>query len=317
MSARRWGLAVAGRGGLHRAGAHRQRSRSRRALLPFVAAALLGVYRRAHAVRAERCSRSPPARRPRPTHSRSCPCGDGAAPASWSTASRSIRCRSPTSVRALGVTLHLFAILAGATPGRRRRRAVAPSARSRRWRPALARPASGSRLRPPRFGPSAAALHRDSGPAPWCCRSAPWPDSVALDHGVYDAADRYLLGAWCATVALLAGSARTRLRVTCSWPGDLRLRGAGAGLEPAERSPALAVRPAAGASARSSALPVAHGASVGYGGYWDVMPIGLAERSELQMVPIVELGTTGRWAGHFVAANSAWFAPHRTRSRSW
>jgi hypothetical protein len=47
------------------------------------------------------------------------------------------------------------------------------------------------------------------------------------------------------------------------------------------------------------------------------MPIGLHANGQLRVAPIVAIGDTGRWAGHFVAANTTWFRPHPAVRRSF
>lgn len=141
--------------------------------------------------------------------------------------------------------------------------------------------------------------------------------SVSLSHGVYDAAQRYLLGAWCAVVALLAGGATSRLRANVLLGavavfGVLTLALNISGLrQPWEYGPPSVTE------ATLERFVLSRGASVGYGGYWDVMPIGLYANGRLRVVPIVALGATGRWAGHFVAANNSWFLPHPGVRRSF
>jgi hypothetical protein len=217
--------------------------------------------------------------------------------------------------RSLGVTLHLFAILAGGHTGA----GVPAGALALCGLAAVAlllwRDRHRLRVRPACCADRARLLYTGF----WASvlvlsLGAVAGTSVALHHGVQDAAERYLLGGWCATVALLAGSARSRMRVTrlavatCSFAALVLLSNLQSVRQPWEYGPSRSI------ATDIAHFALAHGASVGYGGYWDVMPIGLADQPELRMVPIVELGSTGRWAGHFVAANSGWFSVHRTRA---
>jgi len=133
--------------------------------------------------------------------------------------------------------------------------------------------------------------------------------SVSIDHGLYGAAQRYLLGAWCAVVALLAGGARTRLRAAVLL-GAVALFGVmNMALNVSSLRQPWEFGPSAAADAAVERFALAEHAAVGYGGYWDVMPIGLHADGRLRMVPIVAFGAAGGWAGHFVAANDAWFRP--------
>jgi hypothetical protein len=141
--------------------------------------------------------------------------------------------------------------------------------------------------------------------------------SVSIDHGIHDTAQRYLLGAWCAVVALLAGGATSRRRANVLLAavaafGVLNMTlNASSPWQPYEYGPPAATDMAL------QRFVLRRGATAGYGSYWDVMPIGLHANGRLRVAPIVAIGDTGRWAGHFVAANTTWFRPHPAVRRSF
>ncbi len=141
--------------------------------------------------------------------------------------------------------------------------------------------------------------------------------SVSLEHGVFDAAQRYLLGAWCAVVALLAGLATSRLRANVLLAAVAAFGVLNVGLNMSSLRQPWEYGPPAATDAALERFVLSSGATVGYGSYWDVMPIGLHANGRLRVVPIVEIGRTGHWAGHFVAANRAWFRPHPGVRRSF
>lgn len=141
--------------------------------------------------------------------------------------------------------------------------------------------------------------------------------SVSVEHGVYDAAQRYLLGAWCAVVALLAGLATSRLRANVLLAAVAAFGLLNIALNVSSLRQPWEDGPPAVTDAALERFVLSRGAAVGYGSYWDVMPIGLQADGRLRVVPIVEIGRTGRWAGHFVAANKAWFRPHPGVHRSF
>jgi hypothetical protein len=134
--------------------------------------------------------------------------------------------------------------------------------------------------------------------------------SVSLDQGVYDAAQRYLIGSWCAVVALLAAGATSRVRANVLLAGAAAFGTLNLALNVSSLRQPWEYGPPPATDAALERFVLSRGASVGYGGYWDVMPVGLHANGRLHVAPIVELGSTGRWAGQFVAANTAWFRPH-------
>jgi hypothetical protein len=140
--------------------------------------------------------------------------------------------------------------------------------------------------------------------------------SVSLS-GVNDAAQRYLLGSWCAVVALLAAGATSRLRANVLLVGVAVFAVLNIALNVSSVRQPWEYGPPTGTDVALERFVLDRGASVGYGSYWEVMPVGLHANGRLRMVPIVELGSTGRWAGHFVAANNAWFRPHPGVRRSF
>jgi hypothetical protein len=141
--------------------------------------------------------------------------------------------------------------------------------------------------------------------------------SVSVEHGVHDGDQRYLLGAWCALVALLAGAATSRLRANILLGAVAAFGVLNMTLNVSSLRQPLEYGPPAATDAALERFVLSRGAAVGYGSYWDVMPIGLQARGKLRLVPIVALGNTGRWAGHFVAANTAWFRPQPGVRRSF
>ncbi len=140
--------------------------------------------------------------------------------------------------------------------------------------------------------------------------------SIGLDNSAH-AAPRYLLGAWCAVVALLAAGATSRLRANVLFGAVAAFGVLNMTLNVSSLRQHWEYGPPAAADAALERFVLGHGAAVGYGGYWDVMPIGLHATGRVRVVPIVALGATGHWAGHFVAANKAWFRPHPGVRRSF
>lgn len=306
MNGRRWALAAAAVSGFTAAGATDQLLLAS-AMLPYVAAALVVWW----------CERSEHSRR-----IATFAVGTAAVAVALATLITRVMTAAGVVVNhlpvhlvsaadlrsSIGITLHLFAILAGG--GLHTAAGVAALLGLAVVCVALARGAARLRRGPLDDRQRARLLYVTFwASALLLTLGAVAVTSVSVDNGVYDAAERYLLGAWCAAVALLAVGATTRLRANALLAAVAAFGVLTMTLNVSSLRQPWEYGPPAATDAALERFVLSHGAAVGYGGYWDVMPIGLHADGRLRMVPIVAFGDKGRWAGHFVAANSAWFRP--------
>ncbi|HEV3033668.1 MAG TPA: hypothetical protein VGX72_02655 [Solirubrobacteraceae bacterium] len=120
---------------------------------------------------------------------------------------------------------------------------------------------------------------------------------------------RYLVGAWAALAALLGILARTpvaRAAVLAGVAvfGALNIRAElAAGVPPTGPGPSQAL---AGTIER---YVLAHGASVGYGGYWDSSPVTWETKLRVTLFPIDQCGTPAGWCPFGGSQVNTWYAP--------
>lgn len=120
---------------------------------------------------------------------------------------------------------------------------------------------------------------------------------------------RYLIGAWAALAALLgilatSPPARAALLVGVAAFGVLNVRAELAGgVPPAGPAPGLRI---AGEIERFAA---AHGASVGYSGYWDSAPVTWETHEHVQVIPIEPCGAGAGWCVFYGNQISSWYTP--------
>jgi hypothetical protein len=120
---------------------------------------------------------------------------------------------------------------------------------------------------------------------------------------------RYLVGAWAALAALLAilsttPVARAVLLVGVAAFGVINVRAElAAGVQPAGPGPNQAL------AGRIESFVVAHGASVGYSGYWDSAPVTWETHLRVQVYPIDACGTPQGWCPVAGAQIGAWYTP--------
>jgi hypothetical protein len=131
--------------------------------------------------------------------------------------------------------------------------------------------------------------------------------TVAGATAVHDQAQRYLIGVWVALAALLALGARRPATANALLVGVVAF-----GLLNLQTNLVSLRQPFEYGlgSTQAAALDrfvLAHRATVGYGGYWDVIPIGLQSGGRLAVAPIGEVSRPGVWSGFAVAGNNSWF----------
>lgn len=120
---------------------------------------------------------------------------------------------------------------------------------------------------------------------------------------------RYLLGAWAALAALLgilAVSTATRVALLAGVTlfAALNVRAELAtGVPPSGPAPGLRI---AGEIERFAA---AHGASVGYGGYWDSAPVTWETHQRVELFPIQACDAGSGWCVFYGAQISSWYVP--------
>ncbi len=128
--------------------------------------------------------------------------------------------------------------------------------------------------------------------------------------------NRYLLGAWVAVAALLGALASGRLArialvLAVALFGALNVRAElAAGVPPFGSAPNQKL---AGAIER---FALAHGASVGYGGYWDAAPISWETHFAIELFPIQACGFPGGWCQFYNNYISNWYVP-RAHTRTF
>jgi hypothetical protein len=127
---------------------------------------------------------------------------------------------------------------------------------------------------------------------------------------------RYLMGAWAALAALLgilatSTAARAAVLAGVALFGVLNIRAELAtGVPPAGPGPSQAL---AGTIER---YVLAHGASVGYGGYWDSSPVTWETALRVRLFPIDQCGTAAGWCPFGGSQVNTWYAP-RPRTRTF
>lgn len=120
---------------------------------------------------------------------------------------------------------------------------------------------------------------------------------------------RYLIGAWAALAALLgvlatSMPARAALLLGVAAFGALNLRAELAGgVPPAGPAPKAQI---AGEIERFAAT---HGASVGYGSYWDSSPVIWQTHQRVRMYPIQACGAGSGWCDFYGNQISSWYLP--------
>jgi hypothetical protein len=128
--------------------------------------------------------------------------------------------------------------------------------------------------------------------------------------------NRYLLGAWVALAALLgilATRRETRIALVLAVAlfGVLNVRAElAAGVPPFGSAPQQRL---AGAIER---FALAHGARVGYGGYWDSAPVGWETHFGIELFPIQACDVPSGWCQFYNADISDWYVP-RAHTRTF
>jgi hypothetical protein len=133
--------------------------------------------------------------------------------------------------------------------------------------------------------------------------------TVGGPNAARDAAQHYLIGAWVALAALLAVGARRPATANVLLVGVIAfgLLNLQTNLVSVRQPWEYGLDSTQGAALDHFVL--SHRATIGYGGYWDVMPIGPQSGGRLAVAPIAQLNSSGVWVGFTVAANSSWFRP--------
>ncbi len=120
---------------------------------------------------------------------------------------------------------------------------------------------------------------------------------------------RYLIGVWAALAALLgvlatSAPARAALLVGVAAFGALNVRSElASGVTPAGVGPNLHL---AGEIER---FAVAHGASVGYGSYWDAAPVTWETHQRVRFYPIQACDTGSGWCDFYGNQITSWYLP--------
>ncbi len=120
---------------------------------------------------------------------------------------------------------------------------------------------------------------------------------------------RYLVGAWAALAALLGilcttSGARAVVLVGVAAFGALNVHAElSTSIPPTGPGPGLAV------AGQIERFVVAHGASVGYGGYWDSAPVIWETHLRVRLYPIDQCGTPQGWCPFGGAEISTWYTP--------
>jgi hypothetical protein len=128
--------------------------------------------------------------------------------------------------------------------------------------------------------------------------------------------NRYLLGAWIAVAALLGilathPVARTALVVGVALFGVLNVRA-----ELAADVPAFGSAPNQRLAGAIERFAAAHGASIGYGGYWDASPVTWETHLGVELFPIQACGFPSGWCQFYNAYISSWYIP-RAHTRTF
>jgi hypothetical protein len=120
---------------------------------------------------------------------------------------------------------------------------------------------------------------------------------------------RYLLGAWVAVAALLGvlatrPAARIALVLAVALFGALNIRA-----ELAAGVPAFGSAPNQRLAGEIERFALAHGARVGYGGYWDSAPVMWETHFAVKLYPIQACGFPSGWCQFYNAYISDWYVP--------
>lgn len=127
---------------------------------------------------------------------------------------------------------------------------------------------------------------------------------------------RYLLGAWVAVAALLGilatqRVARIALVLAVAVFGALNIRA-----ELAAGVPAFGSAPSQRLAGEIERFALAHGASVGYGGYWDSAPVMWETHFAIKLFPIQACDVPSGWCQFYNAYISNWYVP-RAHTRTF
>jgi hypothetical protein len=127
---------------------------------------------------------------------------------------------------------------------------------------------------------------------------------------------RYLLGAWVAVAALLGilathRIARIALVLAVALFGALNIRA-----ELAAGVPAFGSAPNQKLAGEIERFALAHGARVGYGGYWDSAPVMWETHFAIKLFPIQACGFPSGWCQFYNAYISDWYVP-RAHTRTF
>jgi hypothetical protein len=120
---------------------------------------------------------------------------------------------------------------------------------------------------------------------------------------------RYLVGAWAALAALLGilGTmpvARAAVLAGVALFGVLNIRA-----ELASGVPPTGPGPSQAQAGTIERFVLAHGASVGYGGYWDSTPVTWETKLRVKIFPIDQCGTAAGWCPFGGSEINTWYAP--------
>jgi hypothetical protein len=127
---------------------------------------------------------------------------------------------------------------------------------------------------------------------------------------------RYLVGAWAALAALLgilatSTAARAAVLAGVAAFGALNVHAELAtGVQPAGLGPSQAL------ADTIERYVLAHGASVGYSGYWDSSPVTWETALRVRLFPIGQCGTAAGWCPFGGSQVNTWYAP-RPRTRTF
>jgi hypothetical protein len=120
---------------------------------------------------------------------------------------------------------------------------------------------------------------------------------------------RYLVGAWTAMAALLGilattPRARTAIVVAVSLFGVLNVRA-----ELASGVTTANPGPSKGMASAIERFATAHGASIGYGGYWNAAPVTWETGLRVKLYPIESCSTTTGLCPFYAADINTWYSP--------
>lgn len=119
---------------------------------------------------------------------------------------------------------------------------------------------------------------------------------------------RYLVGAWAALAALLGILATTRLAQAALLAGVALFGVINIHAELATGVPPAGPGPDQALAGSIERYALAHGATVGYGGYWDSAPITWETHLRIKLYPIDECGTAAGWCPFGGSEINTWYA---------